>query len=83
MFSQTVERAAARKAVAATENELAKLGERRSAVERAMFDPKSATGSDAKLTMSELMKLRAEISAQIEAAEAIWLTLNEPVAVIA
>jgi ATP-binding cassette, subfamily F, member 3 len=75
--------AAARKAVAATENELAKLGERRSAVERAMFDPKSATGSDAKLTMSELMKLRAEISAQIEAAESKWLTLNEQVAVVA
>ncbi len=65
--------AAARKAVAATESELAKLGERRSAVERAMFDPKSATGSDAKLTMSELMKLRAEISAKIEKLEAAWL----------
>jgi ATP-binding cassette, subfamily F, member 3 len=65
--------AAARKAVAATENELAKLGERRSAVERAMFDPKSATGSDAKLTMSELMKLRAEISAKIDMLEAEWL----------
>ncbi len=65
--------AAARKAVAATENEIAKLGERRSAVERAMFDPKSATGSDAKLTMSELMKLRAEISTKIETLEAEWL----------
>jgi ATP-binding cassette, subfamily F, member 3 len=65
--------AAARKAVAATESELAKLNERRSAVERVMFDPKSATGSDAKLTMSELMKLRAEISAKIEKLEAAWL----------
>jgi ATP-binding cassette, subfamily F, member 3 len=65
--------AAARKAIAAAENELAKLGERRSAVERAMFDPQSATGSDAKLTMSELMKLRAEISEKIEALEAEWL----------
>jgi ATP-binding cassette, subfamily F, member 3 len=65
--------AAARKAVIAAENELAKLGERRSAVERAMFDPQSATGSDANLTMSDLMKLRAEISAKIEKIEAEWL----------
>ena len=65
--------ALARKAVAAAENELAKLGERRSNVERAMFDPTSATGSDAKLTMSDLMKLRSEISAKIEKLEADWL----------
>jgi ATP-binding cassette subfamily F protein 3 len=38
-----------------------------------MFDPGSASAADAKLTMSALMKLRAEVSAQLEAAEARWL----------
>ncbi len=71
--------AVARKAVSQAEAELAKLTERRSAVERAMFDPSAATGADATLTMSELMKLRAEVSAKIEATEARWLALSETV----
>ena len=69
--------AALRKAASAAEGEMAKLTDRRSAIERAMFDPSSATGPDAKLTMSELMKLRADISAQIEAAESKWLEASE------
>ena len=56
---------------------MAKLTDRRSAIERAMFDPSSATGPDAKLTMSELMKLRADIAAKIEAAESKWLEASE------
>jgi ATP-binding cassette, subfamily F, member 3 len=64
--------AAARKAMASAEADLAKLNERRSAIERAMFDPSSATGADAKLTMTELMKTRADLTAQIEVAETIW-----------
>jgi ATP-binding cassette, subfamily F, member 3 len=66
-----------RKAASAAEREMAKLTDRRSAIERAMFDPSSATGGDTNLTMSELMKLRADISAQIEAAEARWLEASE------
>ncbi len=65
--------AAARKQASNAEAEMASLEERRSSIERAMFDPASATGTDAKLTMSELMKLRAQIAAKIEAAEARWL----------
>ena len=69
--------AALRKAASVAEGEMAKLTDRRSTIERAMFDPSSATGVDAKLTMGELMKLRADISAQIEAAESRWLEASE------
>ncbi len=72
--------AAARKAMTQAEAELARLTERRSAIERAMFDPASAEGADAKLTMSEMMKLRADVSAKIELAEARWLAMSEAVA---
>jgi ATP-binding cassette, subfamily F, member 3 len=66
-----------RKAATSAESEMAKLTDRRSAIERAMFDPASATGPDAKLTMSELMKLRADIAAQIDVAELRWLAASE------
>jgi ATP-binding cassette, subfamily F, member 3 len=69
--------AALRKAVASAEAEMARLTDRRSAVERAMFDPSSVTGADAKLTMSELMKLRADVTAQVAAAEARWIEAGE------
>jgi ATP-binding cassette, subfamily F, member 3 len=69
--------AALRKAAVSAETEMATLTDRRSAIERAMFDPTSATGPDAKLTMSELMKLRADITAKIEAAESKWLEASE------
>jgi ATP-binding cassette subfamily F protein 3 len=60
-----------------TEAELAKLTDLRSAIDKAMFDPKSATPALAKLTMTELMKHRAEIETRIEAAEAVWLEACE------
>jgi ATP-binding cassette, subfamily F, member 3 len=69
--------AALRKAAVSAETEMATLTDRRSAIERAMFDPTSTTGPDAKLTMSELMKLRADITAKIEAAESKWLEASE------
>jgi len=56
---------------------IAKLGKERSAIDQAMFDPSSATAELAKLTMSDLMKRRAELVTQIEAAEAAWLEANE------
>ena len=69
--------AAARKAATSAEAEMSKLTDRRSVIERAMFDPASATGPDAKLTMSELMKQLADINTQIDAAESRWLAASE------
>jgi ATP-binding cassette subfamily F protein 3 len=68
---------ALRKAAQAAEAEMAKLEARRTELDRAMFDPAGATGADAKLTIGELMKLRAEISARLDAAEARWISANE------
>ncbi len=56
---------ALRKSAKAAEAELARLGVERSAVDRAMFDPASADASLTKLTMTELMKRRAEIEGRI------------------
>jgi len=66
-----------RKAAKAAEAELARLTEQRSAIDRAMFDPSSAAAEFAKLTMTELMKRRAEVEAKIEAAETVWMEASE------
>ncbi|WP_066824575.1 ABC-F family ATP-binding cassette domain-containing protein [Sphingomonas mali] len=66
-----------RKAAKAAEAELARLTEQRSVIDRAMFDPSSAAPDLAKLTMTDLMKRRAEVEAKIEAAEAVWLEASE------
>jgi ATP-binding cassette subfamily F protein 3 len=66
-----------RKAAKAAEAELVKLTDQRSAIDRAMFDPSSAAPDLAKLTMTDLMKRRAEVEAKIEAAEAAWLEASE------
>ena len=66
-----------RKAAKAAEAELARLTEQRSVIDRAMFDPSSATPDLAKLTMTALMKHRAEVEAKIEAAEAAWMEASE------
>jgi len=68
---------ALRDAVKAAETDLRTLSDRRSEIDRAMFDPSSAKGEDAKLTMSALMQLRAELSDRIETAEARWLEASE------
>jgi ATP-binding cassette subfamily F protein 3 len=44
-----------------------------------MFDPSAAEAALAKLTMTELMKRRAEIDARLAAAEARWLQASEAV----
>jgi ATP-binding cassette, subfamily F, member 3 len=67
---------AARKAATQAEAEMAKLGKAKSALERAMFDPASAEPAYRELSMSELMKRSAQLSAQIEAAEAKWLAAS-------
>ncbi|HEY7811316.1 MAG TPA: ABC-F family ATP-binding cassette domain-containing protein [Allosphingosinicella sp.] len=63
----------------AAEAEVAKLTAQRSAVDHAMFDPSGAESALAKLTMTELMKRRAELDARIAEAEARWLEASEAV----
>jgi ATP-binding cassette subfamily F protein 3 len=66
-----------RRAARAAEEEMAKLEGARTAIDRAMFDPASADKSLAGLTMTELMKRRAELDRKIAAAEANWLAASE------
>lgn len=66
-----------RKVARAVEAELARLTEQRRDVDHAMFDPSAAEASLAGLTMTDLMKRRAELSALIEEAELSWLEASE------
>jgi ATP-binding cassette subfamily F protein 3 len=66
-----------RKSVKREEEAIARLSARRSAIDRALFDPSNADLADGKLTMTELMKLRAEIERDLEQAEARWLEASE------
>ena len=68
---------ALRKAARDAEAEMAKLEGERSAIDRAMFDPSSADAALAKLTMTELMKRRSDLTARIDAAEARWMEASE------
>ena len=66
-----------RKAAQAAEKQVEKLTAQRSAIDRAMFDPSGAEPALAKLTMSELMKRRAEVGDALAVAEAAWLEATE------
>ncbi|HET9510540.1 MAG TPA: ABC-F family ATP-binding cassette domain-containing protein [Sphingomonas sp.] len=68
---------AARAAAKDAEAEMAKLETERTAVDRAMFDPSTAEPRLAKLSMSDLMKLRSELTDKIDAAEARWMEASE------
>lgn len=68
---------ASRKRLKAAELELEKLSGQRNAIDQAMFDPGQAEAALQKLTVSELMKRRADIVTRIEAAEAVWLEASE------
>lgn len=68
---------AKRKEAQAAEREVAKLTAERTAVDQAMFAPAEAPPALAKLTMTELMKRRAELNAQIEVAEVRWMEASE------
>jgi ATP-binding cassette subfamily F protein 3 len=68
-----------RKTAKAAEAEIAKLEARKTQIERAMFDPSAAAPSDAKRTMTELMKLHAEVKEQLAEAEARWLEASEAI----
>jgi ATP-binding cassette subfamily F protein 3 len=61
----------------AAEEKVAKLAARLSAIDRAMFEPSSATGDLTGLSMTELLKRRAEAERQKDAAEAEWLEASE------
>jgi len=74
---------ALRKRAKEAETQLGKLNDQRSAIDRAMFDPGSADGALAKLSMSELMKRRAALDEQIGTAEAAWLEANEAIELLA
>ncbi len=66
-----------RKRAKSAEAELERLQAQLSALDRAMFDPASAEPALAGLTMTDLLKRRAETEARIEAAEAAWLEASE------
>ena len=66
-----------RKSVKEMETRIARLTARRSEIDRAMFDPSSASSEDARRTTGDLMKLRAQVEAELEQIEAEWLDANE------
>ena len=74
---------ALRKRARDAEAELTKLTDQRSAIDRAMFDPGNADAALAKLTMTELMKRRADLGSRIDAAEAAWLEASEALELLA
>ncbi|MBC2665236.1 ATP-binding cassette domain-containing protein [Novosphingobium flavum] len=72
-----------RKRAKIAETEVEKLTAQLSAIDQAMFDPKAAQPALAKLTMTELMKRRAETEALLEKAEEAWLKASEALEAIA
>ncbi|MAF60511.1 MULTISPECIES: ABC-F family ATP-binding cassette domain-containing protein [Pseudomonadota] len=66
-----------RNKVSAAEKQIATLQARMSEIDRAMFDPSSASAELAKLTMSELSRRRAKTADELAQAEASWLESNE------
>ena len=64
---------AAKNAVSKAERDMAALAAERSRIDQALFDPKSATGAEAKMTTSELMVKRAAIEKKLETAEEVWM----------
>lgn len=64
---------AAKNAVAKAEKEMAALNAERSRIDQTLFDPQSATGAEAKMTMTQLMVKRAEVEKKLEAAEEAWM----------
>ncbi|WP_340264712.1 ABC-F family ATP-binding cassette domain-containing protein [Sphingobium mellinum] len=64
---------AAKNAISKAEKEMATLNAARSRIDQALFDPKAATGAEAKMTMTQLMMKRAEVERQLEAIEEAWM----------
>ncbi len=68
---------ALRQRAKSAEAEIAKLTAQRSAIDRAMFDPSQAEKEYARLTMTDLLKRRADVERKLDAAEASWLEASE------
>ncbi|WNO53122.1 ABC-F family ATP-binding cassette domain-containing protein [Stakelama saccharophila] len=66
-----------RKDAKAAETELEKLTAERSDIDRAMFAPDEAAARLRDLSMTELMKRRADVESRIAAAERRWLEASE------
>ena len=69
--------AALRKAVKSAEAEIAKLTDKRTALDRALFDPSSYDGPEKNATVGDLMKMRTELERQLGAAEKRWVHATE------
>jgi ATP-binding cassette subfamily F protein 3 len=61
----------------AAEAEVARLTALRARIEHAMFDPSGADPALTSLTMTELMKRRADTDARIAVAETKWLEASQ------
>lgn len=59
------------------ESEISKLTARRSEIDQALFDPDQASPKDKKLTVTQLMKSRADIEDELNKKEAVWLKKSE------
>jgi ATP-binding cassette subfamily F protein 3 len=68
---------ALRDASSKAEKDIERLTAQRAEVDRAMFEPSSATGKLAQMSMTELMKHRADIQARLDDAEALWIKTSE------
>jgi len=72
-----------RKRARTAEGQLENLTKQRSAVDQAMFDPSKAEGALKAMTMTELMKRRAELDTSVAQAEAAWMELTEALEALA
>jgi ATP-binding cassette, subfamily F, member 3 len=72
-----------RKEAAEAEAASARLAAECSAIDRAMFDPASAEAELTSLPMTELVRRRARLAAEIEKAEARWLAVSEQLELLA
>jgi len=66
-----------RKTVRKAEAEVTRLADRRSDIDRALFDPRSYEGPEKNATVPELMKKRAEVERALAQAEARWVEASE------
>ncbi|WP_327752476.1 ABC-F family ATP-binding cassette domain-containing protein [Sphingobium sp. SJ10-10] len=64
---------AAKNALSKAEKEMATLNAERSRIDQALFDPKSASGAEAKMTMTQLMVKRADVEKKLELVEEVWM----------
>jgi ATP-binding cassette, subfamily F, member 3 len=68
--------AALRKSVATAEAEMARLTARLSQIDAGLFNPANCVPEDARSTVTEMMKKRADIERALEAAEAKWVAAS-------